>query len=90
MPSSIPTKQKVLLIPEARAAWAIRQVDVLRPGAGEVLVRTDAVGLNPVDYFVQKMDYFSPEYPLISGWEGSGTVVQLGDGVTSLSIGDKV
>ncbi|KAF7789618.1 hypothetical protein EIP86_000564 [Pleurotus ostreatoroseus] len=90
MSFSIPTKQRVLLIPESRAAWAIRQVDILRSGAGEVLVRTDAVGLNPVDYFVQKMDYFSPKYPLISGWEGSGTVVQLGDGVTSLSIGDKV
>lgn len=90
MTSSIPTKQKALVIPEVLGQFVVQEVDVLKPGPGEVLVYAEAVGLNPVDWHIQKRNLFTPEYPFVSGWEAAGTVVQLGEGVTSLTIGDKV
>ena len=87
---AIPIKQKALVLPEAFAQWAIREVDIPRPGPGEILVRIDAVGLNPVDWFVQMFDRFKSQYPVIGGWEAAGTVVQLGEGVTSFAIGDEM
>lgn len=90
MSQSIPSKQKALVLPEPLGQFVVQEVDVLPPGAGEVLVRADAVGLNPVDWIIQKLNPFPVEYPLILGWEASGVVVQLGEGVTSLAVGDKV
>lgn len=86
----IPSKQKALVLPEAHGQFVVQEVDVLQPRAGAVLVRADAVGLNPVDWIIQKTNRFSPQYPLVLGWEAAGTVVQVGEGVTSLVIGDKV
>ncbi|KAF7792661.1 hypothetical protein EIP86_003758 [Pleurotus ostreatoroseus] len=90
MSHSIPSKQKALVLPEAYGQYAVQEIDVIKPGAGEVLVRTEVVGLNPVDHSIQKRNLFSPKYPVIAGWEAAGTVVQLGDGVTSFAVGDKV
>lgn len=90
MSPSIPSTQKALVLPEPLEQFVIQEVDVLRPGVGEVLVRTHAVGLNPIDWIIQKMNPVPVEYPLILGWEASGVVVQLGEGVTSPAIGDKV
>ncbi|TPJ81239.1 NADP-dependent oxidoreductase [Mesorhizobium sp. B2-6-2] len=61
------------------------------PGPGEVLVRVKAAGLNPVDGAVRGGFYpLLGEPPFILGWDISGTVAALGDGVTSLKLGDEV
>ena len=45
------------------------------PGAGEVLVRTAAIGLNFADLFVRSGDYpRTPEPPFVPGMEISGTI----------------
>ncbi|MBZ9866160.1 NADP-dependent oxidoreductase [Mesorhizobium sp. CA15] len=62
-----------------------------KPGPGEVLVRVKAAGLNPVDGAVR--GGFVPllgEPPFILGWDISGTVAALGDGVTAFKLGDEV
>ncbi|MBZ9660301.1 NADP-dependent oxidoreductase [Mesorhizobium sp. ESP-6-4] len=62
-----------------------------KPGPGEVLVRVKAAGVNPVDGAVR--GGFVPllgEPPFILGWDISGTVAALGDGVTAFKLGDEV
>lgn len=67
------------------------------PAAGEVLVRTRAIGLNPPDWYLRD-GYRSlppewqphPTFPLILGSDISGTVAALGEGVAGFSVGDEV
>lgn len=63
------------------------------PGPGEVLVKVAAAGINPVDLMQRAgatKSYFPLDFPNVIGWDVSGTVVKLGDGVVNFAIGDKV
>ncbi|TIT83153.1 MAG: hypothetical protein E5W56_03340, partial [Mesorhizobium sp.] len=61
------------------------------PKAGEALVRVKATGINPVDGAVRGGFYpLLGEPPFILGWDISGTVEALGDGVTAFKAGDEV
>lgn len=51
------------------------------PGAGEVLVNIKAAAFNHRDLWIQKGQYAGLRYPIILGSDGSGIVVELGDGV---------
>jgi NADPH:quinone reductase-like Zn-dependent oxidoreductase len=62
-----------------------------RLAPGEVLVRTAAIGLNFADLFVRSGDYpRTPETPFVPGMEVSGTIEALGEGVASLTLGQRV
>ncbi len=61
------------------------------PGFGQVLVRHKAWGLNYVDVLMCAGGYqLKPDVPFVPGLEAAGDVVALGEGVDSLSIGDRV
>lgn len=67
----------------------VTDVDLAPPGPGEVRVRIAAAGVCHSDLHVRRGDW-QPPVPLVMGHEGSGTVVELGTGVTSLTEGDHV
>lgn len=87
---SVPTQQKALFLESARGDWVVRSTDVPQPAAGQVLVRIESSGLNPVDWKIHDHDFAVASYPTILGFEGAGVIVKLGKGVTNVSIGDKV
>jgi putative PIG3 family NAD(P)H quinone oxidoreductase len=62
------------------------------PGAGEVLVRVQAAGLNGADMLQRKGGYPAPpgSPPDIPGLELAGEVAALGDGATRFAVGDRV
>ena len=63
------------------------------PGAGEVLVRVHAAGINPVDWKIREghlKDMLHYTFPLVLGWDLSGVVESLGSGLTRLKVGDEV
>ncbi|NIZ00748.1 quinone oxidoreductase family protein [Thalassospira lucentensis] len=60
------------------------------PGEGEVLLRQKAVGLNYIDIYFRSGVYPAPSYPAGLGLEGAGVIEAVGDGVTDLSVGDRV
>jgi len=61
------------------------------PGAGEILVKVAAAGVNRPDVMQRQGRYPPPKgAPDIPGLEIAGEVVALGDGVTRWKIGDKV
>src|SRR6476660_7558589 len=63
------------------------------PQAGEVLVRVHAAGVNPIDWKVREghmKDFWPHKFPLILGWDVSGTVEEVGPRVSRFKIGDEV
>ena len=66
-----------------------QEVELGKPGAGEVLVRNHAVGLNYIDTYHRSGLYPMP-LPSGIGLEGAGVVEDVGDGVTNLKVGDRV
>jgi NADPH:quinone reductase-like Zn-dependent oxidoreductase len=60
------------------------------PAADEVVVRTHAAGVNPVDTTVRNGDFFDVPLPWIPGWDLSGTVTAVGADVTEFRDGDEI
>jgi NADPH2:quinone reductase len=59
------------------------------PGPGEVLIKAEAVGVNFIDTYFRSGTY-PRELPFVLGTEVAGTVAAVGDGVTTLAVGDRV
>lgn len=73
----------------------LRVAEVAQPqaGPGEVRVRVRAAGVQPFDLMVRRGDappFLTVRFPQTLGQEYSGTVDQVGDGVTALAVGDEV
>jgi len=65
--------------------------EVPMPGPGEVLVRMKAAPINPADINVIQGRYGDlPDLPARMGQEGAGVVEAVGEGVTSLEVGQRV
>jgi NADPH2:quinone reductase len=59
------------------------------PGAGEVLVRLEAIGVNYIDIYHRTGLYARP-LPFVPGTEGAGVVAGVGPGVAEPRMGDRV
>jgi NADPH2:quinone reductase len=59
------------------------------PGPGEVVVRLEATGVNFIEVYQRKGQY-PLQTPFTPGAEGAGTVVAVGEGVTTFRAGDRV
>lgn len=85
---------KAIRIHEYGGPEVLRYEDVSRPepGEGEVLVRVRAAGINPLDIKVRKglIQSTPPRFPMTLGRDLSGTIEQLGSGVSGFEIGDGV
>lgn len=68
---------------------AVEERHVGDPGPGEVLVEVAAVGVNFIDVYQREGVYPVPT-PFVTGNEGAGTVVAVGEGVERFSPGDRV
>lgn len=75
---------------ETEGQLALREREELVPGFKEVLIETAAVGMCGTDIHVFDGEFEGTVYPLVPGHEATGTVVAVGEGVTSLVIGDHV
>ncbi len=59
------------------------------PGPGEALVRHEAIGMNFIDIY-HRTGLYPLHMPAIIGIEGAGIVEAVGDGVSVVSVGDRV
>ncbi|MCO5556667.1 hypothetical protein L7F22_010218 [Adiantum nelumboides] len=69
------------------------EVPVPTPNKGEVLVKLEAVSVNPFDWKIQSgvaRPFLPSKFPYIPGTDIAGEVVSLGQGVNGFSVGDKV
>jgi len=67
----------------------LAEVPTPKPGAGQVLVKIEASGVNFIDTYLREGRY-PAELPFIPGQEAAGTVVELGTGVAEFAVGDRV
>jgi NADPH2:quinone reductase len=60
------------------------------PGNGELLVRTEAAAINPVDTYFREGAYPLDSLPWTPGSDLAGVVEAVGEGVTGFDVGDQV
>jgi NADPH2:quinone reductase len=60
------------------------------PGPGEVVVRVEAIGVNPVETYVRAGIYGPKTFPYTPGADAAGTIESVGEGVSGLRKGDRV
>ncbi|HEX6037193.1 quinone oxidoreductase family protein [Longimicrobium sp.] len=69
----------------------VREVPDPEPGAGQVRVRVDAIGINYAEVLSRKGLYgWAPPMPYTPGMEATGTLDALGPGVQGRTIGERV
>ena len=83
-------KARAAVAVEAGQPLVIGEIDVAAPKAGEVLVQMVATGVCHTDAFTLSGDDPEGLFPCVLGHEGGGIVVDVGEGVTTLSPGDHV
>ena len=83
-------KSRAAVAFEAGKPLEIAEVDVGGPAAGEVMVEIKATGVCHTDAFTLSGDDPEGAFPAILGHEGAGVVVEVGDGVKDLKVGDHV
>ena len=83
-------KTRAAVAMKAGQPLEIMEVDLEAPKAGEVLIELKATGICHTDEFT--LSGADPEgiFPAILGHEGAGVVTQIGDGVSSVAVGDHV
>jgi len=81
---------------KAAVAWGpgeplkMEEIDVELPKKGEVLVRIRATGVCHTDAFTLSGEDPEGVFPSVLGHEGGGIVEMVGEGVTSVEVGDHV
>lgn len=69
----------------------LQDVPDLSPGAGQVVVKIEAAGINPVEAYVRSGKYpVKAPLPYTPGSDGAGTVASVGEGVADWNVGDRV
>ncbi|WP_293931445.1 S-(hydroxymethyl)glutathione dehydrogenase/class III alcohol dehydrogenase [Iodobacter sp.] len=85
-----------MLKTRAAVAWGpnqplvIEELDLMPPQKGEVLVRIVASGVCHTDAYTLSGKDSEGIFPVVLGHEGAGVVEAIGEGVTSVAIGDHV
>lgn len=88
---SIPHTQTALAIPAHNKPYTLITRPVPKPGKGDVLVRIEAIGVNPSENKVRRdAAWVIKEYPALTGQDGAGVVIDKGEGVDGFEVGDAV
>jgi len=71
----------------------ISELDKPVPGPGQLLVKVHTTNVNPIDWKIregQMAARYGEDFPMVLGWDCSGTVEAVGDDVESFAVGDEV
>lgn len=82
-------KIQAAVIYEAHTPFKIETVDLAPPKAGEVLVKVAAAGVCHSDWHLTT-GATEHAMPVVPGHEGAGTVEAVGEGVSTVKVGDPV
>ncbi|KAH8721606.1 alcohol dehydrogenase GroES-like domain-containing protein [Ilyonectria robusta] len=86
----LPTSYKAAVIEAPGAPLKVIDVDLKKPGPGQVLVKVLACGVCHSDAGLQQ-GHFGPHlFPRVPGHEIVGDVVEIGEGVSRVANGDRV
>jgi D-arabinose 1-dehydrogenase-like Zn-dependent alcohol dehydrogenase len=80
---------RAALLTKTNAPWSLTILPDPKPAPGQVLIRIRASGMCGTDLHVHH-GHFPVPLPIVCGHEPVGEIVELGAGVTGLSVGDRV
>jgi NDMA-dependent alcohol dehydrogenase len=94
-------KSRAAILHDVGGPWSVEDFELDPPRAGEVLVEMAAAGLCHSDEHILNGDMSAPNevmaafglpsmFPMIGGHEGSGVVLEVGEGVSGFAPGDRV
>eukprot|EP01134_Creolimax_fragrantissima_P001588 CFRG1588T1 len=92
----VPLTCKAAVLEEVGGPSNVKVIDVdVKPvGPGQVIVKSEYAAINPVDALVMgghlKSHGWDLPLPFVIGYDISGTVVAVGEGVTNVAVGDRV
>ncbi len=83
---------KAIRVHEFGGPETLRLEEITDPqaGPGQVVVKVEAAGVNPVETYIRSGGYGKRPLPYTPGSDAAGTVESVGDGVTSVKPGDRV
>jgi NADPH:quinone reductase-like Zn-dependent oxidoreductase len=71
----------------------VRDMPVPEIGEGQILVEVHATNINPIDWKMREGTMamrYGDDFPMILGWDCSGVVTEVGEGVHDFTVGDEV
>ncbi|MCP2288018.1 quinone oxidoreductase family protein [Nocardia amikacinitolerans] len=82
---------RAIQVSEHGGPEVLRYTEVEEPSVGpdQLLVTTEAIGVNYIDTYIRTGTYPQP-VPYVPGSEGTGVVSAIGSGVTEFAVGDRV
>jgi S-(hydroxymethyl)glutathione dehydrogenase/alcohol dehydrogenase len=83
-------RMRAAVLEEFAQPLVVQELDLAEPRSGEVLVRVQACGVCHTDLYTASGVDPSGYAPTVLGHEGAGVVESIGEGVTSLAVGDHV
>lgn len=82
---------RAAVVTEFGSPAQIEERPIPQPGAGQVLVRLETCGLCHTDIHAMRGDWpVKPPLPLVPGHEGVGIIEDIGSGVTTRTVGQRV
>lgn len=85
------TTMHAAVVKEFGAPLSVEEYPLPTPGPGQALIKLISSGVCHTDLHAAEGDWpVKPSPPFVPGHEGVGDVVALGEGVTSLAVGDRV
>ncbi|CAK7214722.1 hypothetical protein SBRCBS47491_002246 [Sporothrix bragantina] len=89
---ALPKTYKAAVLENIGSPLVVKDLELQMPGPGEVLVKILASGVCGSDAILAKQGFANLEkpMPLVPGHELVGDIVAVGEGVTTLSLGDRV
>ena len=85
-------------MPQNQAAWIpaagqplkLDSAEYVSPGSYDIVIKSHAVAINPVDWKMQDHGMFIEEYPSVFGCDVAGVVEEVGNEVKTFQKGDRV
>ena len=68
----------------------LEQVPDPTPAPGQVVVRAEAIGINPVDTYIRSGKYGPKPFPFTPGTDAAGLIESVGQSVTNVKVGQRV
>jgi hypothetical protein len=85
-----PKTNRALVVASKRTYGLVEEVFPEFKNEDEVIIKSVAVGLNPIDWKSVDFNFCLPEFPWITGREMAGVVEKVGANVKDIKVGDKV
>lgn len=81
---------KAAVVPKIGGKWEVKEVPTPHPATNQVLIKMHASGLCYTDVHITEGHLPIGGFPRIIGHEPAGEIIEVGEGVTSRKIGDRV